>query len=180
MAQRFEGDGWGMQGPEGWDMASEEGAVMYTSEDGGCLQMQGHRKKDGEVNDDDLDEVAADHLEAGAPVRDVRLGDFVGFEVDYDAGELSCREWFLRSGGVLLFGTLVRPVERRGVEDETVEQALISLRLVAEGKGGAVDEGKAAASGRSSSGGSSSGRSPSGRSPQGSGPRGGGPRARRR
>jgi len=110
-------------------MASEDGAVMFTSEAGGCLQLQGHRKKDGDVNDDDLDEVASDHLEAGAPVRDVRLGDFIGFEVDYDAGELSCREWFLRSGPVLLFGTLVRPVERRGTEDEAVELALVSLRV---------------------------------------------------
>lgn len=118
-----------MTGPERWEMASEDGAVMFTSEGGGCLQMQGHRKKEGDVNDDDLDEVASDHLEAGAPVRDVRLGDFVGFEVDYDAGELSCREWFLRSGPVLLFGTLVRPVERRGAEDEAVELALVSLRV---------------------------------------------------
>ena len=118
-----------MTGPERWEMASEDGAVMFTSEGGGCLQMQGHRKKEGDVNDDDLDEVASDHLEAGAPVRDVRLGDFVGFEVDYDAGELSCREWFLRSGPVLLFGTLVRPVERRGAEDEAVELALVSLRM---------------------------------------------------
>ncbi len=118
-----------MTGPDGWDMASEDMTVMFTSEAGGCLQMQGHRKKDGDVDDDDLDEVASDHLEAGAPVRDVRLGDFVGFEVDYDAGELSCREWFLRSGPVLLFGTLVRPVERRGAEDEAVELALVSLRV---------------------------------------------------
>lgn len=129
MAQGFEGDGWTMTGPDGWDMASEDMTVMFTSEAGGCLQMQGHRKKDGDVDDDDLDEVASDHLEAGAPVRDVRLGDFVGFEVDYDAGELSCREWFLRSGPVLLFGTLVRPVERRGAEDEAVELALVSLRV---------------------------------------------------
>ena len=118
-----------MTGPERWEMASEDGAVMFTSEGGGCLQMQGHRKREGDVNDDDLDEVASDHLEAGAPVRDVRLGDFVGFEVDYDADELSCREWFLRSGPVLLFGTLVRPVERRGAEDEAVELALVSLRV---------------------------------------------------
>ena len=117
-----------MTGPERWEMARDEGAVTFTSEAGGCLQMQGHLKKDGDVDDDDLDEVASDHLEAGAPVRDVRLGDFVGFEVDYDAGELSCREWFLRSGQVLLFGTLVRPVERRGTEDKAVELALVSLR----------------------------------------------------
>jgi len=132
MAENFEGDGWGIQAPEGWDMASEEGAVMFTSEEGGCLQIRGHRKKEGEVNDDDLDEVACDHLEAEAPVRDVRLGDFVGFEVDYDAGELSCREWFLRCGPILLFGSLVRPVEHRGVEDPAVELALVSLSHVTE------------------------------------------------
>ena len=39
MADGFEGDGWSMLGPESWDMASEDGAVMFTSEGGGCLQM---------------------------------------------------------------------------------------------------------------------------------------------
>ena len=127
MAQRFDGDGWWIDGPDGWEVASEEEAVMFTSAAGVSFQLRGHRKKGGGVRDEDLEEVASDHLEAGAPMRDVRLGEFVGFEVDYDAGELSCREWFLRSGSILLFGTLVRPEGLRGVEDEVVERSLISL-----------------------------------------------------
>ena len=127
MAQRFDGDGWTIVGPPGWVRSEERDGVSFRSAAGARLRLSSHRKKGGEVRDEDLDEVASEHLDAGAPVRDVRLGDFVGFEVDFDAEGLSCREWFLRSGSLLLLASLTREGGSGGVEDEAAELALVSL-----------------------------------------------------
>jgi hypothetical protein len=128
MARTAGNEHWSITVPDGWRVREDEDCLSILSpSDEDALQLSSHRKNAGAVSDADLLEFAAHHLDAGAPRRDVRLGDFVGFEIAYGVDDLACREWYLRKGRTLLFATFTCGAGRAGQRDETVELALVSL-----------------------------------------------------
>ncbi|MEM1451838.1 MAG: hypothetical protein AAF957_18270 [Planctomycetota bacterium] len=129
MERRVEKDGWSLAVPEGWEVHEEPDSTSLVPPSGrGALQLSGHRKSGGAVSDGDLLELASDHIQAGAPRRDVRLGEFMGFEIAYEADGYARREWYLRKKSTLLFASWSCEVRHEGAEDETVELALVTLR----------------------------------------------------
>ena len=134
MAQRFAGDGWSIEVPQGWTVREEDECVHFVPPGrGDGMRLTAARKGEGRVKDADLVDFASEHLDAGAPRRDVRLGDFVGFEIAFDTDDLAVREWTLRAGNVLLFVSYGCVLQSAGRLDEAVEQALITLT---QGSGG--------------------------------------------
>lgn len=130
MAQRHGGDGWNIAVPSGWTARDEDDCVhLIPPGRGDGVRLTSARKGESRVKDADLVDFAADHLDAGAPRRDVRLGDFVGFEIAFDTEDLAVREWTLRAGNVLLFVSFGAMLTEAGGLDEQVERALITLRL---------------------------------------------------
>ncbi len=131
MTQSAGTENWTIDVPRGWRKKKDDECVrLVPPSEIGSLQLSGHQKDDGNVTDEDLLELATDHLDAGAPRRDVRLGDFMGFEIAYDAEGFACREWYLRHDRTLLFVTYTCALASSGREDEAVELALISLRAL--------------------------------------------------
>ena len=99
MIQSAGNENWTIDVPSGWrQKKGDESVSLLPPAEIGALQLSGHQRDDAHVTDEDLLEFAADHLDAGAPRRDVRLGDFMGFEIAYDAEGFACREWYLRRG----------------------------------------------------------------------------------
>lgn len=128
MSKRIGGPGWSIVPPEGWAVEETDDCLLVVPPSGsGALQFSSHGKDGGSITDKDLLELAEDHLANGAPRRSVQLGDFVGFEIAYDAEELTRREWYLRKRSTFLFATWECGVEASGREDERVEAALVTL-----------------------------------------------------
>lgn len=129
MTEPTGGEWWTIEPPEGWsaEWTSDCFEILPPSNDG-AFQLSAHRKGSGPVTEGDLLEFAEDHLRNGAPRRDVKLGDFAGFEITYDKGDSAYREWYLRCRSTMLYATYICDVDLRGHHDELVELSLVTLR----------------------------------------------------
>jgi hypothetical protein len=93
----------------------------------GALQISSARKESGPVTSDDLREFAAEHIEAGARLRDVTLGDFTGYHLHFGTEGTYWRYWYLRCGPTLVFITYNCALEKRGSEDKEIQVILETL-----------------------------------------------------
>jgi hypothetical protein len=96
----------------------------------GALQISSDRKQSGDVSDEDLNAFAAEHVDAGAKLRPVQLGDFSGYHLHFGADDTYWRHWYLRHGSVALFVTYNCPPDDRGAEDGDIAIILESLKPV--------------------------------------------------
>jgi hypothetical protein len=92
----------------------------------GALQISA-AFKDSDVTHEDLMDLAAEHIDAGARTIDVVAGEFEGITLCYAEDDSHWQHWYLRSGDQLLFVTYNCPAALRGVEDEVVGAALNTL-----------------------------------------------------
>ncbi|HSJ48627.1 MAG: hypothetical protein OQK27_05665 [Gammaproteobacteria bacterium] len=120
---------WEITLPDDWEVEADEDSVSLYHPDGpGTIQISATRQEEG-IRDEDLREMAADHLEAGAELEEVELGDFDGFVLRYDTeGEYWC-EWYLKAEDRLLFVTYACALEEEGEEEDLVEAVLDTLAL---------------------------------------------------
>ncbi len=120
---------WEIKLPDDWEVESGDGFTeLFQASGSGSLQISASRQDDF-ITDDDLLELASDHLEAGAEPEEVELGDFDGILLRYDSeGEYLC-EWYVKADDVLLFITYSCPLQDEGVEDDTVDVILDTLGL---------------------------------------------------
>jgi hypothetical protein len=122
------GIGWRLALARQWQARSDGDCVSIARPDGlGALQISAVRKNTM-VTDDDLAKFAADHLDAGARVIPVTLGDFSGLASRYGIDGTHWRQWFLRRGPVALLVTYNCAEADRGIEDADVDRMLGSLR----------------------------------------------------
>jgi hypothetical protein len=120
---------WEITLPDGWEVeADEDTTSLYHPEGPGTLQVSATRQEDM-ITGDDLREMAADHLEAGAEPEEVALGDFDGFVLCYDTeGEYWC-EWYLKAEDRMLFITYACALEYEGEEEDVIEAVLDTLAV---------------------------------------------------
>lgn len=122
------GPDWKLDIPREWEEHEEDDTLIVYDPDGvGALQISG-MATDGEVSDEDLRELAREHIEAGAKTRPVEFGDFTGFTFDYSEEDEFWQEWYLRSGHVSLYATYNCELDDKGVESELIEQVLSTLQ----------------------------------------------------
>lgn len=127
MSERFGREAWSLTVPDGWHARHDPECVTLESEPPvGALQISA-AFKGAPVLDQDLRELASDHLEAGAVARAVVAGEFVGFEIAYSVGETVWRQWYLRREDQALFVTYNCHAGDRGREDSSITEVLASL-----------------------------------------------------
>lgn len=123
---------WSVRLPAGWTASEGDGAVEIRAADPsrGLLQISAARKE-GAVSDADVEELAADRLGGGAPLRPIRLGSFRGARARHDFEGERWGEWWLYSGPLLIYATHVTDSAGGGAADAEVEAILASLQSVA-------------------------------------------------
>jgi hypothetical protein len=131
MSTRFGTKAWSVLVPEGWSARhDQECATLVANPEVGALQISS-LFKDSAVDEADLRDFAADHLNSGATARPAAAGDFVGFEIAFETtfeGEVFyCRHWFLSQDCQAVFVTYTCPVEVCEAEIEEVEGIVQSL-----------------------------------------------------
>ena len=127
MTARFGRETWSLVLPLGWRAwHDDECATIVGPGDVGALQISA-AFKDSDVLEADLRDFASDHLDAGAQPSSVHIGDFVGLEITFSDGERFWRQWYLRNARQMLFITYNCALDSRGLEDDSIYDALSFL-----------------------------------------------------
>ncbi len=120
---------WEITLPDDWEVESDEDSVSFYHPEGpGTLQISASRQ-DELITEDDLREIASEHLQSGAEPEPVEMGDFDGFVLCYDTdGEYWC-EWYLKADDLMLFITYACVLEDEGEEEDVIEAVLDTLAV---------------------------------------------------
>lgn len=129
MNQKFQSAWWEISLPLGWTGEHDEECARFLSQNEvGALQISAYRK-DEELADADLQEMAAEHIEAGANLKSVQFGSFTGFYFHFRTEDAYWRWWLLRCDKTMLYATYSCDPYGRGKDDEQVEQIMNTLRV---------------------------------------------------
>ncbi len=125
----FETDDWQVELPDGWRSEHEEDCELLFDPNGpGTLEVRAFLA-DEPFDDDDLYELAAEDLDAGANIGEVEHGDFSGFTFRYREDGVYWRQWRLRSGRLALAVSYACALEDAESQDGDVDDLLDGLRV---------------------------------------------------
>lgn len=128
MASSFDGIWWSVELPAGWRGKPEQECATFQSMLGlGALQISSARNDAGPVTDEDLKEFAEGRLPAGIEVKVVTYGSCDGFTAEYAKEGSFWKEWWLRSGHLMVYATYNVRQGEEGLEMGDVERILRSL-----------------------------------------------------
>jgi len=123
----YDGIWWSVEVPTGWlARADRECATFQQSPSLGAFQISSARK-DSPITDSDLKEFANEQVPQGTPLVGVAYGDFSGFTACYQRDDFMWREWWLRSGPLMVYATY--NVSKNSVRVAVREQADLEQML---------------------------------------------------
>jgi hypothetical protein len=135
MAKEYKSSWWSIELSSDWSAEEEEVCVTFSAERGvGALQVSAYRRGDESVTDEDLNDFAEDELVDGGVPQNVSCGAFRGIAVSYVEGGWFRRKLWLRSGSLLLYVTYNCGSKDKGVEVESVNRMLSSLKYRVSGE----------------------------------------------
>jgi hypothetical protein len=121
---------WTVQLPDGWSADEDTTCVTIHFKPAlGALQLSAARNSTNIVTDDDLRELAKEHLDAGARIKSVICGLFTGFYLHYSYNEIYQRQWWLRCGDTVILATYTSDLKIKGQEDIAVDNILNTLKI---------------------------------------------------
>jgi hypothetical protein len=120
---------WSVDLPEGWIGHQEEKcATLSRTPPMGVLQMSAARKQEGPVTDDDLQKFARDQVPSGVRLCRAEFKSFSGFSAAYVKNQLFWREWWLRSGQLMVYVTYNVLQGKEHLEATDLDMILASLK----------------------------------------------------
>lgn len=120
---------WQITIPDDWQAEQDADCVsIFHDESFGILQISAEQFED-EVTFDTLQELASEHIEAGAELEELQLGPFSGFNLDYSVDEEYWREWYLQYDRLFVYITYNCRLEDESNEDDIIDTILNSLKL---------------------------------------------------
>ena len=127
--QTFTDDYWQIQIPDDWTAEKDPDCVsIYHDESFGILQISAEQFDD-DVTFETLQDFAEEHIEAGAELEDLDLGQFSGFTLDYSIDNEYWREWYLKYDRLFIFVTYNCQLEDESNEDDIIDTILSSLKI---------------------------------------------------
>jgi len=127
--QKYSSQYWSVNLPTLWDAEVDEGCdVLYDKEGVGELIFTTIYQENG-VSDDQLEELASEHLDSNAIIEDIHFDEFSGFVVSFTKDSEYWNEWYLRSDNILLFISYNCNVKDEETDEDVVESILDSLQL---------------------------------------------------
>lgn len=120
---------WQADIPDDWQAEQDPDCVSIFHDDSfGILQISADQFEE-EVTFDTLEELAEEHIDAGAEPEEVQLGPFSGFTLDYSIDNEYWREWYLRYDRLFLYVTYNCQLEDESNEDDIIDAILASLKI---------------------------------------------------
>ena len=125
LGEVYESSWWSVVLPPGWTASRENECTTFRATPPlGALQISSARKDLQPVDDNDLKEFAREHSNSAATLCDVKYGSFVGFSAERSQAGLYWKEWWLRSGRLMLYVTYNVAVPYKDSEMSLVEGIL--------------------------------------------------------
>ncbi len=122
-------DYWQIQIPDDWTVEKDPDCVsIYHDESFGILQISAEQFDD-DVTFETLQDFAEEHIEAGAELEELDLGQFSGFTLDYSIDNEYWREWYLKYDKLFIFVTYNCQLEDESNEDDIIDTILESLKI---------------------------------------------------
>ena len=125
--EKYISEFWQIDLPVGWEAEEEDEAVSFFHPNSSGTMTLSTVKEQEAISDDYIEELAAEHIDAGAELFDVEFESFSGVTCCYDDDQEYWCEWYLRSGSVLLFITYSCLLDDEGTEEDVIESILESL-----------------------------------------------------
>lgn len=120
---------WQIEIPDDWQAEQDDGCVSIFHDDSfGILQISAEEFEE-DVTFDTLNELAEEHIDAGAEPEELQLGVFDGFELDYSVDNEYWREWYLCYDRLFIYITYNCLLEDESNEDDIIDTILGSLKL---------------------------------------------------
>jgi hypothetical protein len=120
---------WTVKYPSDWIVDVHQEAVSFYEKYGvGALQISAY-SKNTEITIEDLYELISDEIPQSANLNDVKAGDFTGLATEFEYKNHFWRHWILSKRNVLLYVTYNCEFEESGVEIESIQQIINSLKI---------------------------------------------------
>src|ERR1051325_7728488 len=108
---------WSVHLPDDWQSSEEpECVTLYRSQRRGSLQISAARKQEETVTDRDLQNFAEELIDSNLALEKVSYSTFSGFSVSYSRDARFWKEWWLRSGTLMLYLTYVVALGDQDIE----------------------------------------------------------------
>jgi hypothetical protein len=131
VAHVFKSAWWSINLPPGWTGIEEKECVTFRGSPSlGILQVSSARKDKGPVTDQDLREFAQSTAASNIQLHRVSYSRFSGFYAQYQKGSLFWKEWWLRSGQLMLYATYNMLQDKKELEEPIIEKIICSLQPI--------------------------------------------------
>ena len=129
MGTTYESLWWSVELPPGWTAFTEgECTTLRATPPLGALQISSARKASGPIEESDLKEFAKERVGNHSPLSPAAYGAFSGFTAVHTDDRLFWKEWWLRSGHLMLYVTYNVAKEYRNAETAYAEAILRSAK----------------------------------------------------
>ena len=120
---------WQVDIPDDWQVEQDPDCVSIFHDDSfGILQISAEQF-DEEVSFETLQDLAEEHIDAGADPDEVEFGPFEGITLDYSIENEYWREWYLKYDRLFVFVTYNCLLEDESNEDDIIDAILASLKI---------------------------------------------------
>ena len=113
--------------PEWWAELEDESVLVGDRDEVGCIELSTLQKEAGSFTDDQVADIARSEAGDVATLEAIRLGEFRGYTDEFCEEGAAVREWYLASGGLLLFITYSCSEDNRGLDEAAVAEILDTL-----------------------------------------------------
>ena len=118
---------WKAAVPANWDADENDSCVTFKPhKSSGVLQVSAAMKEAGPVTEDHLMEFAHQRI-VNRQAKTVETARFNGISVGYVNNDQFWKEWWLRSGSLMLYITYVVKIDQQGIEDAAIDEFIRCL-----------------------------------------------------
>ena len=123
----FKGISWGIELLPEWEGEHDEDCTTIYHPNGvGALQISAY-SKDSEVTEEDLKDLANEHIEAEAKLSPANSGEFKGFTCAFGVENEFWQYWYVSSGNTALLITYNCEAQDREYEIDKIKGMVASL-----------------------------------------------------
>jgi hypothetical protein len=128
----FDGIWWSVEVPPGWHArGDEECATFQGTPFIGAFQISSAHNETSPITDADVEEFALGRIPEGVRLVQVKYGQFWGLTACFQKDDLVWREWWLRSGRLMIYATYnvaAQSLDAAVKEQADVESMLATLK----------------------------------------------------
>lgn len=129
----IESQWWILELPEEWQAQQEDDAIVIGDLDGvGEIVISTLQKQVGDVSDSELRDYTRDLTQSAGAGKPIEVADTRGYYFSFQDDDEALREWYLRSGDLLLLVTYCCDIENAGMDDGAVDEILSTLYIKTE------------------------------------------------